>query len=83
MLGNEGWHMIRNTAENEMRISEIVRELNMNKKTVRKYAKSKFIPKYGKREKVSKKLDPYRDYIKGRIDKYNLSAVGILEEIRP
>ncbi|MEM0134002.1 MAG: helix-turn-helix domain-containing protein [Thermoplasmatales archaeon] len=54
MLGDEGWHMIRNMAENGMRISDIARELNMNRKTVRKYAKSKFVPKYGRREGIEK-----------------------------
>ncbi|MEM0135204.1 MAG: helix-turn-helix domain-containing protein [Thermoplasmatales archaeon] len=34
MLGDEGWHMIRNMAENGMRISDIVRELNLTRKTV-------------------------------------------------
>ncbi len=82
MLGDEGWHMIRSLKENGMRISDIARELNMDRKTVRKYARSKVVPKYKARGTGSKKINPYRDYIKGRIDKYNLSAVRILDEIR-
>lgn len=82
MLGDEGWHMIRSLKENGMRISDIARELNMDRKTVRKYARSKVVPKYKARGTGSKKINPYRDYIKGRIDRYNLSAVRILDEIR-
>ena len=74
--------MIRNMAENGMKISEIAKELNMDRKTVKKYVKSRTVPRYGKRKKTGLKLDPYRDYIKDRINKYNLSAVRILEEIR-
>ncbi len=74
--------MIRNMVENGMKISEIAKELSMDRKTVRKYAKSKAVPKQKQRKKRSLKLEPYMDYIKERIAKYNLSAVRILEEIR-
>ena len=37
--------MIRNMLENGMKISEIAKELNMDRKAVRKYAKSRTIPK--------------------------------------
>ena len=82
MFRDERWHMIRNMAENGMKISEIAKELNMDRKTVKKYVKSRTVPKYGQRKKTGLKLDPYRDYIRDRINKYNLSAVRILEEIR-
>ena len=65
-----------------MKISEIAKELNIDRKTVKKYAKSKAVPKQKQRKKRSLKLEPYMDYIKERIAKYNLSAVRILEEIK-
>ena len=82
MLRDERWYMIRNMVENGMKISEIAKELNIDRKTVKKYAKSKAVPKQKQRKKRSLKLEPYMDYIKERIAKYNLSAVRILEEIR-
>jgi transposase len=82
MLRDERWYMIRNMVENGMKISEIAKELNIDRKTVKKYAKSKAVPRQKQRKKRSLKLEPYMDYIKERIAKYNLSAVRILEEIR-
>jgi len=58
---DERWHMIRNMAENGMKISEIAKELNMDRKTVKKYVKSRTVPRYGQRKKTGLKLDPYRD----------------------
>ena len=60
--------------ENGMKILEIARELNMDRKTVKKYAKSRFVPKYRARGKKVPKLEPYKAYIKDMIDRYNLSA---------
>ncbi|WMT50531.1 MAG: hypothetical protein RE471_05990 [Ferroplasma sp.] len=40
------------------------------------------MPSVKKHSKRASKLDPYRDWIKGLIEKYNLSNVRILEEIR-
>ena len=74
--------MIRKMVENGMNISDIARELNMDRKTVKKYMNSRAVPKYKERKKRVHKLDPYRDYIKERIDRYNLSAVRIFDEIR-
>ncbi len=74
--------MIRKMAENGMNISDIARELNMDRKTVKKYMNSRAVPKYKERKRRVHKLDPYRDYIKERIEKYNLSAVRIFDEIR-
>jgi hypothetical protein len=41
---------------------------------VKKYAKSRFVPKYRARGKKVPKLEPYKAYIKDMIDRYNLSA---------
>jgi transposase len=64
-----------------MTITDIAKELEISRPTVRKYMKAKKPPQYGKKKRQTK-LEPYRDYIKGRIEKYNLSAVRILEEIK-
>ena len=82
MLKDEGWYMIKKMVENGMKISEIARELNMDRKTVKKYAKSRVVPKYRARGKKVPKLEPYKAYIKDMIDRYNLSAVRILDGIK-
>ena len=73
--------MIRDMVENGMSISEIARQLGIDRKTVRKYVNSDRVPRPSTRKRKSK-LDPVRPIIKMLIDKYNLSAVRILEEVR-
>ncbi len=38
--------MIRNLVENGSKISDIARDLNLERKTVKKYSKSKVVPRY-------------------------------------
>jgi len=74
--------MIRELYDHGMSISEISRRLNIDRKTARKYAKSNEIPRYPKRNKKQSKIDPYINEIKDMINKYNLSAVRIYENIK-
>lgn len=74
--------MIRELYDHGMSISEISRRLNIDRKTARKYAKSKEIPRYPKRDKRPSKIDPYINEIKDMINEYNLSAVRIYENIK-
>ena len=74
--------MIRNLIDKGLSISEISRQLGIDRKTVRKYAQSDEISRLHNIGKRSSKLDPYRDSIKDMIDRHNLSAIRILEEIR-
>ena len=73
--------MIKNMVEKGISISEISRQMGIDRKTVRKYTNSRDVPlkKYIKRTSM---LDPHKDKIKDLIEKYNLSNVRILEEIR-
>ncbi|MHB8397099.1 MAG: IS21 family transposase [Thermoplasmataceae archaeon] len=82
MLDSEGWRMIRNMIEKGLSISEISRQLGIDRKTVRKYAQSDEVPQLQTGSKRSSKLDPYRNSIRDLINKHNLSAIRILEEIR-
>ncbi|MCW6168937.1 MAG: IS21 family transposase, partial [Thermoplasmatales archaeon] len=59
----------------------ISKDMGISRLTVRRYLKGKKPPEYSKKNRVSK-LESYKAYIKERIDRYNLSAVRILEEIR-
>ena len=74
--------MIRNLIDKGLSISEISRQLGIDRKTVRKYAQSEEIPRLHNSGKRESKLDPYRDSIRDMIDKHNLSAIRILEKIR-
>lgn len=73
--------MIRNMKDRGMSNREIASELGISRNTVRKMIKATKIPD-PKRRKRASKLDPYRSRIRELIEKYNLSSVRILEEIR-
>jgi len=73
---------IRNLLENGVSVSEAARTLGMARATVRKYADMPSYLTYVREKTKQHKLDPYKDYIKGRLEKYPLSAVRILEEIQ-
>lgn len=81
MFGPEEWHIIREMRERGMFISAIARELPMSRNTVKKHLRSDRPMEYNRVERKSK-LDPVKPVIDMLIEKYNLSAVRILEEIR-
>ena len=74
---------IRSLMENGVSASEISRMLGVDRKTVKKYAHLEAHPAsmVGLKTPPSK-LEPYKEYIKVRLEKYPLSAVRILEEIQ-
>lgn len=57
------------------------KKLEIDRKTVRKYMNSEKFPRPSHSKRKSK-LDPVKPIIKVLIDKYDLSAVRIFEEIR-
>ena len=73
--------MFKTMKEQGMSISEIARRTGVSRKTVRKYIAMQKPAKYS-REGRQSVIAPYTDYVRGRIDKHNLSAVRIYEEIR-
>ena len=73
--------MIRNMKDGGMSNREIAKELGISRNTVRKMLNASTVNEHSHRRKTSK-LDPYRDRIRDMIDKHNLSAIRILEEIR-
>ena len=72
--------MFRTMREQGMSISEIARRTGVCRKTVRKYIAMEKPAKYS-REGRQSVIAPYTDYVRGRIDKYNLSAVRIYEGV--
>ena len=73
--------MIRNMKDGGMSNREIAKELGISRNTVRKRFNASTVNEHSHRQKTSK-LAPYRDRIRDMIDKHNLSAIRILEEIR-
>ena len=73
--------MFKAMKEQGMNISEIARRTGVSRKTVRKYIAMEKPAKYSREGRWSV-IAPYTDYVRGRIDKYNLSAVRIYDEIR-
>lgn len=83
-MKTRGEHVeIRSLIENGVSASEISRMLGIDRKTAKKYAHLEAHPaSIVGLKKPPGKLEPYKDYIKTRLEKYNLSAVRILEEIQ-
>jgi len=73
--------MIKELKEKRMSISKISRELGISRPAVRKYLKSEKVLLYRKHKKPSI-LDPYKPYIKERIEKSDISAIRIFYEIK-
>ena len=80
-LTAEDWHMFKELKEQGMSISEISRSTGVSGKTVRKHLAMDKPNKYSRKGRQSV-IAPYTDYVRGRIDTHNLSAVRIYEEIR-
>ena len=83
MIDAEEWLEMKSMYQNGMSISEIARRTGHDRKTISKYVKGDPNPPRPKpRKKRASKLDPYKEYIKKRIEEYNLSAVRLHEEIQ-
>ncbi|MBI5227453.1 IS21 family transposase [Candidatus Micrarchaeota archaeon] len=73
---------IRNLMNQGMSKSEISRTLGIDRKTVSKYAEAESGQSYFRTVKRTCKIDPYKDYIKQRLEQYPmLSIKRIYEEI--
>jgi transposase len=81
MLGTEDYLMLKNWFDQGVSISEIARQTGYDRKTIRKYVHFSSPPVSRKRARKASKLDGYRDYITGRLQKYPLSAKRIYDEI--
>ncbi len=73
--------MIREFARNGMKIKRIAEKIGISRPKVRKYLNARKPPEHSRKRRKSK-LDPYREYIRERLEKYDLSAVRILEKIK-
>lgn len=74
--------MIRDKYAQGLSITEIAKQTGFDRKTVRKYLNRSEPPAYKPRVSKPGKLDPYKDYVKARLQEVPLSAVRLLEEIQ-
>lgn len=82
MLSMEEQFMIQHLQIEGLNISEISRQTGHDRKTVRKYMATDGFQTHQIRKKRGSILDPYKDYIKKRLEEFPLSSVRILEEIQ-
>ena len=81
MLEHEGWYMIKEMKDQGLSISEISRRLGISRTTVRKYLRSGKIPQYH-RNPPGSLMDKFVPLVRDMIDRDNLSAVRIHEELQ-
>jgi transposase len=76
--------MLHQLKEQGLTVSAIARHTGLDRKTVRKYLKQGLCaPSYGPRAPRPQRLDPYRDYIRQRLEALpQLRATRLLREIR-
>ena len=82
MIDEEEWLDMKSMYKQGMSISEIARRTGHDRKTVRRHVTGdSHLPRYKTRKKGPSKLDPFKEYIKGRIEEHDLSAVRLHEEL--
>lgn len=81
MITLEDWIMIKHMHKAGVPKARIARELGLNRRTVDRAINEDEPPKH-KRQSSGSILDPYKDYIKQRLDKYDLTGTRILREIK-
>lgn len=82
MINMEAWVMIRKMLEDGIPVSEIAEQLGCSRNTVYKYAEDSAKPVYKKRAAKPSKLDPFKQYIRTRLDIAPFTARRLFEEIK-
>ena len=80
MITLEDWFMIKHMHKQGVPQTRIASELGVSRETVRKAISEEEHPK-GKRKSRGSILDPYKEYINRRLEKYDLTGTRILREI--
>ena len=81
MIKGDEWFMIRQLFKEGLTISEIARRTGRDRKTVRRAINAPEQPAYRQRPPVVSKLDPYKDYVRGRMEAGMTNAVKMHREI--
>jgi transposase len=76
------WAEMRERHRHGESISKLAREFGVTRNTIRKYVNATGPPKYELGSSKPSQLDPFKDYIRGRLAEFDLSATRILEEVQ-
>jgi len=83
MIALEVWVDIRSLERQGHSIRRIARETGLSRNTVRRYLRGEEPPRYSPRPKKASLLDPYKDYLRKRLEAIpELEATVLLREIR-
>lgn len=82
MLLGEEMMDIKDLKREGMNIKHIAERTGRDRKTVRKYLARKGPPEYAARRPRPSKLDPFKSYVRMRIDQGMTNGVKMLKEIR-
>ncbi len=82
MIAQEDYLVIHKLHALGYTITQIARELGLDRKTVRRHLRRDHPPRY-QREWRASKLDPYRPWIRTRLQEAPLTARRLLRELRP
>lgn len=82
MIKGEEWFMIRDLYKKGLSISEISRKTKHDRKTIRRIISSDQIPKMKERPQRPSKLDPFKGYLRKRMDLGVFNCVKLLREIK-
>ena len=78
----EGWMNILALHNQGLSISEIARRTGCTRKTVRKYVRAKQPPGYKTRRELPSMLDPYKPYLRKRMDEGVFNCPKLLDELK-
>lgn len=81
MISMGTWAEIKRLHKTGLKVARIARQLGVARGTVYSAINDEAVPAYGPRQRGSM-LDPFKDYIRQRVIKHDLSAVRIFAEIR-
>lgn len=81
MVRQKEWVIMRNLYKQGMKKTAIARYLGISRKTVASNLKKTATPKY-RRKTLPSKLDKYKPYIKAQLEKYDITAAKLYEQIQ-
>lgn len=82
MIKQKQWVEMRNLYAQGMKKAAIARHLGVNRKTIANNLKRIESPVYKRQVIKASKLEPYKEYIKIRLEQYDLTASKLYEEIQ-
>jgi len=82
MIKKEDFVDIKNLKLKGLTNTAIAEQLGISRKTVYNYLKNNKPPKYIRKLKKDSKLKNYIEYLKSRLEKYNLTSWKLFEEIQ-